>query len=68
MCTVRHRRRAGHAFYGSALMSGIVLLIGTLIGTPIGLMAGIWLTEFARHSHLGTTVRFINDILRVFTA
>lgn len=64
MCTVRHRRRAGHAFYGSALMSGIVLLIGT----PIGLMAGIWLTEFARHSHLGTTVRFINDILRVFTA
>src|SRR5471030_2093613 len=48
-----------NAFYGSALMSGIALLIGT----PIGLMAGIWLAEFARHSRLGTTVRFINDIL-----
>ena len=35
-----------NAFYGSALMSAIALLIGT----PIGLMAGIWLAEFARHS------------------
>jgi len=48
-----------NAFYGSALMSVIALVIGT----PIGLMAGIWLAEFARHSRLGTTVRFINDIL-----
>ena len=48
-----------NAFYGSALMSGIALLIGT----PIGLAAGIWLAEFARHSKLGNTVRFINDIL-----
>ncbi|WP_110949569.1 phosphate ABC transporter permease PstA [Pseudomonas bohemica] len=48
-----------NAFYGSVLMSGI----GLLIGTPIGLMAGIWLAEFARHSRLGNAVRFINDIL-----
>lgn len=48
-----------NAFYGSILMSGI----GLLIGTPIGLMAGIWLAEFARYSKLGNTVRFINDIL-----
>ncbi|WP_296256368.1 MULTISPECIES: phosphate ABC transporter permease PstA [unclassified Pseudomonas] len=48
-----------NAFYGSVLMSGI----GLLIGTPIGLMAGIWLAEFARHSKLGNAVRFINDIL-----
>jgi phosphate transport system permease protein len=48
-----------NAFYGSFLMSGI----GLLIGTPIGLMAGIWLAEFARHSKLGNAVRFINDIL-----
>jgi phosphate transport system permease protein len=48
-----------NAFYGSALMSGL----GLLIGTPIGLMAGVWLAEFARYSKLGTTVRFINDIL-----
>jgi phosphate transport system permease protein len=48
-----------NAFYGSILMSGI----GLLIGTPIGLMAGIWLAEFARYSKLGNAVRFINDIL-----
>ena len=48
-----------NAFYGSVLMSGI----GLLIGTPIGLMAGIWLAEFARYAKLGNTVRFINDIL-----
>ncbi len=48
-----------NAFYGSFLMSGI----GLLIGTPIGLMAGIWLAEFARHTKLGNAVRFINDIL-----
>lgn len=48
-----------NAFYGSFLMSGI----GLLIGTPIGLMAGIWLAEFARHTKLGNAVRFVNDIL-----
>ncbi|MEE4717314.1 phosphate ABC transporter permease PstA [Pseudomonas alliivorans] len=48
-----------NAFYGSVLMSGI----GLLIGTPIGLMSGIWLAEFARYTKLGNAVRFINDIL-----
>ncbi|RMM94825.1 phosphate ABC transporter permease PstA [Pseudomonas savastanoi] len=48
-----------NAFYGSVLMSGI----GLLMGTPIGLMAGIWLAEFARYTKLGNAVRFINDIL-----
>ncbi|CDF84827.1 phosphate ABC transporter permease PstA [Pseudomonas sp. QL9] len=48
-----------NAFYGSALMS----LLALLIGTPIGLMAGIWLAEYARHTRMGMVVRFINDIL-----
>lgn len=48
-----------NAFYGSVLMSGL----GLIIGTPIGLMAGVWLAEFARYTKLGTAVRFINDIL-----
>lgn len=48
-----------NAFYGSLLMS----TMGLLIGTPIGLMAGVWLAEFARYSKLGNAVRFINDIL-----
>ena len=48
-----------NAFYGSALMSVLALLIGT----PVGLAAGMWLAEFARHTRLGMAVRFINDIL-----
>jgi phosphate transport system permease protein len=48
-----------NAFYGSVMMSGL----GLLIGTPIGLMAGVWLAEFARYTKLGTAVRLINDIL-----
>ncbi|MBD1550868.1 phosphate ABC transporter permease PstA [Pseudomonas typographi] len=48
-----------NAFYGSLLMSALALLVGT----PIGLMAGVWLAEFARHTRLGMVVRFINDIL-----
>lgn len=48
-----------NAFYGSAVMSALALLIGT----PIGLMAGIWLAEFARYTKMGTVVRFVNDIL-----
>ncbi|PVZ15972.1 MULTISPECIES: phosphate ABC transporter permease PstA [unclassified Pseudomonas] len=48
-----------NAFYGSLLMSAVALIIGT----PIGLMAGVWLAEFARYTRMGTIVRFINDIL-----
>ncbi|MFF7705924.1 phosphate ABC transporter permease PstA [Pseudomonas sp. NPDC007930] len=48
-----------NAFYGSLLMSALALLVGT----PIGLMAGVWLAEFARYTRMGMIVRFINDIL-----
>jgi phosphate transport system permease protein len=48
-----------NAIYGSVLMVGLA----TLIGTPIGILAGVYLVEYGRSSWLGTTVRFINDIL-----
>ncbi len=48
-----------NAFYGSAVM----ILIAVVIGTPIGLAAGTYLAEHGRHSKLAATVRFINDIL-----
>jgi phosphate transport system permease protein len=37
--------------------------LGTLIGTPIGIMAGIYLAEFGRRGWLSPVTRFINDIL-----
>jgi phosphate transport system permease protein len=48
-----------NAFYGSAVM----VLLGTAIGTPIGLAAGTYLAEHGRHTRLAAVVRFVNDIL-----
>ncbi|MBV8380188.1 MAG: phosphate ABC transporter permease PstA [Paucibacter sp.] len=48
-----------NAIYGSLMMVGIA----TLIGTPIGILAGVYLSEYGRKSWLGACVRFINDIL-----
>jgi len=48
-----------NAIYGSTLMVGLA----TLVGTPIGVMAGIYLAEFDRTSWLANVTRFVNDIL-----
>ena len=48
-----------NAIYGSFLMVGLA----TFIGTPIGIMAGIYLAEFDTKGWLATTTRFVNDIL-----
>jgi phosphate transport system permease protein len=48
-----------NAFAGSMMMSAIAVLIAT----PIGIAAGTFLSEYARHTKLGATVRFVNDIL-----
>lgn len=37
--------------------------IATLVGTPIGILAGTFLAEYAHNSRLGEVVRFINDLL-----
>jgi phosphate transport system permease protein len=43
--------------------SGVMVLLATLVGTPIGIFAGIYLAEYGRTGWLGSTTRFINDIL-----
>ncbi|HEX3418681.1 MAG TPA: phosphate ABC transporter permease PstA, partial [Stellaceae bacterium] len=48
-----------NAIFGSVAMT----LIGTLIGTPTGILAGTFLAEYSRGSRFGEVVRFINDIL-----
>jgi phosphate transport system permease protein len=48
-----------NAFYGSAVMIALALVIGT----PIGLAAGTYLAEHGRHTKLAAAVRFVNDIL-----
>jgi phosphate transport system permease protein len=48
-----------NAFFGSAVIS----LLAIVLGTPIGVLAGTFLAEYANHTRLGTAIRFINDIL-----
>ncbi len=48
-----------NAIAGSLLMA----TIATLIGTPVGILAGTYLAEFGRRGWLAPATRFINDIL-----
>ncbi len=48
-----------NAFAGSLMMTALAMLIGT----PVGIAAGTYLSEYARHTRLGTAIRFVNDIL-----
>ncbi|KRA21415.1 MULTISPECIES: phosphate ABC transporter permease PstA [unclassified Lysobacter] len=48
-----------NAFFGSAVMCTIAILIGT----PLGIAAGTWLAEYGNARKFGTVVRFVNDIL-----
>jgi phosphate transport system permease protein len=48
-----------NAIFGSAVM----VSLATLIGTPIGILAGIYLAEYGQKGWLGSVTRFINDIL-----
>jgi phosphate transport system permease protein len=48
-----------NAIYGSAVMT----LLGILIGSPVGVLAGTYLAEYGKTSRLSTAIRFINDVL-----
>jgi phosphate transport system permease protein len=48
-----------NAIVGSLLM----VALATALGTPIGVMAGIYLAEYGKKSWLGSVTGFINDIL-----
>ncbi|MBV9275243.1 MAG: phosphate ABC transporter permease PstA [Verrucomicrobia bacterium] len=48
-----------NAIYGSFVM----IVIAVLIGSPTGILAGIYLAEFGKKSALAGVIRFINDIL-----
>ncbi|MDX7990789.1 phosphate ABC transporter permease PstA [Xenorhabdus littoralis] len=43
--------------------SGLLIFWATVFGTPLGIMAGVYLAEYGRRSWLAETIRFINDIL-----
>ena len=48
-----------NAIFGSFVM----VLLATFVGTPIGIMAGVYLAEYDPRGWLAATTRFVNDIL-----
>ncbi|ASR88722.1 MULTISPECIES: phosphate ABC transporter permease PstA [Alcaligenes] len=48
-----------NAIVGSVMMAGV----GTLIGTPIGILAGTYLAEYGQRGWLAPATRFLNDVL-----
>jgi phosphate transport system permease protein len=54
---------AGGGMANSIVGSGIILLLASLMGIPIGIAAGVYLAEFGRGKALATAVRFTADVL-----
>ncbi|MBV8250146.1 MAG: phosphate ABC transporter permease PstA [Comamonas sp.] len=48
-----------NAIWGSLMM----VALATFVGTPIGVMAGVYLAEYDKKGWLAATTRFVNDIL-----
>jgi phosphate transport system permease protein len=48
-----------NAIFGSLVMT----FVGTLVGAPVGILAGTFLAEYGRTSRVAPVIRFINDIL-----
>ena len=48
-----------NAIAGSFMMT----TVATLIGTPVGILAGVYMAEFGQKSWLASATRFVNDIL-----
>ena len=53
------RQGVGNAIVGTLYIT----FLATLVGTPLGLMSGIFLSEFARNHPLATSVRFFANTL-----
>ncbi|SFU59386.1 phosphate ABC transporter permease PstA [Xenorhabdus koppenhoeferi] len=54
---------AGGGLANAIVGSGLLIFWATVFGTPLGIMAGIYLAEYGRRSWLAEIIRFINDIL-----
>jgi phosphate transport system permease protein len=54
-----HAGGLANAILGSLILTGV----GTVIGGPVGILAGIFLAEYGRSSRFASAVRFVNDVL-----
>ncbi|AKJ68712.1 phosphate transporter permease subunit PtsA [Pandoraea thiooxydans] len=54
---------AGGGLANAIVGSLILVSLATLIGTPLGILAGVYLAEYGQSSWPASLIRFINDIL-----
>jgi phosphate transport system permease protein len=48
----------------NAIAGSLVLVVaGTLLGTPVGILAGTYLAEYGKSNWLASATRFLNDVL-----
>lgn len=53
----------GGGLLNAIVGSGIIVGLATVVGTPVGILAGVYLAEYGRTTFLGGAVRLINDLL-----
>ena len=54
---------SGGGLLNAIMGSFLMVLFGTVIGTPIALLVATYLTEYGNHNRLKKIVQFVNDIL-----
>ncbi len=55
--------QSGGGMANSIVGSGIILLVASVIGIPLGIAAGVYLAEYGPGSWLGHVIRFTADVL-----
>jgi phosphate transport system permease protein len=54
----------GEGGLANAIVGSLTMVsLATFVGTPIGVMAGVYLAEYGQKTALGAVTRFINDVL-----
>lgn len=53
----------GGGLANAMMGSFLLIIIATFIGTPLGILSGIYLAEYGRKNLLASVIRFINDVL-----
>ena len=54
---------SGGGMANAIVGSGVLLAISSVLGVPIGIGAGVYLSEYGRGTHLANMVRFTADVL-----
>lgn len=53
----------GGGLANAMMGSFLLIVVATFIGTPLGILSGIYLAEYGRKNWLASVIRFINDVL-----